>query len=346
MTAAQGKTPLSEALLSVVIKTLNEEGKIGACIESVIAALREVPNPSEIIVADSISADGTVAVATRYPVKVVQFSDIADRGCGAGVQLGYQHARGELILLLDGDMTLLPSFLPAAMKAMEADPTLGGVAGLMEEVAIRNAFDAHRVTSGASSNARIERWLNGGGLYRRTAIDAAGGYAADRNLKGWEEAELGMRLRSAGWRLCRLETAAVRHDGHAAGTWAILRRHWKSRRLMSNGVLVRSALMKPWFFDIASLLAYPLFTLLVWLVAAAVILLASAAEMLPAAAAGIAIFWSMVGAVLAFRKKSLIEALRSIAIWHVNAAALLLGLFVETKKPTTRIASDVVFSHS
>ena len=46
--------------------------------------------------------------------------------------------------------------------------------------------------------------MNGGGLYRRSAIEQTG-YLSDRNLHGYEEFDLGIRLRDAGWQLHRLD---------------------------------------------------------------------------------------------------------------------------------------------
>ena len=40
--------------------------------------------------------------------------------------------------------------------------------------------------------------MNGGGLYRRKAIEQVG-YLSDRNLHGYEEFDLGVRLRAQGW---------------------------------------------------------------------------------------------------------------------------------------------------
>src|SRR5215470_9377352 len=115
--------------LSVVIKALNEAPKIEACLRSVLEATDAAT--TEIIVADSLSDDDTVAVASRFPVKVVQLARREDRGCGSAGQLGFQYATGKRLLLLDGDMELDPAFLPAANAALDADPKLAGVAGLV-----------------------------------------------------------------------------------------------------------------------------------------------------------------------------------------------------------------------
>ena len=97
--------PLSEpGLLSIVIKAFNEEKKIARAIESALTAADELaPLRVEVVLADSLSSDNTVAVASRYTVNIVQLCHAQDRGCGAGVQLGYEWARGEWVYLMDGD---------------------------------------------------------------------------------------------------------------------------------------------------------------------------------------------------------------------------------------------------
>lgn len=334
-------TPVFSPMISFVIKTYNEEKKVGACIESVLAATRGLPNRFEIIVADSLSSDRTIAVASAYPVKVVQFTNEQERGCGAGVQMGYQHSRGDVVFFIDGDMTLQPGFLNAALRELANDTSLGGVAGLMREAAVRNAFDAARIASGAASKARDERWLNGGGLYRRDAIISAGGYAANRNLKGWEEAELGMRLRAAGWRLRRLAIPAVVHDGHAADTWSLLARHWRSGRLMANGVLLRSAMGKPWFGEALRLQQRPLCIAFAWLSVALVLMLAPPPEH-DRIVGAIALSSLIVFGLGCLRKKSARSALVSLVLLHVHTAATITGLFRREAPVRAPIPSAIV----
>jgi glycosyltransferase involved in cell wall biosynthesis len=327
--------------ISFIVKTYNEEKKIAACLESIFEAAKHFENPYEIIVADSNSGDNTAQIAAKYPVTVVQFLHPEDRGCGAGVQLGYQHSAGDLVFFLDGDMTLEPGFIPAAIHALAQNPKLGGVAGLMREVAIRNTFDAMRVQTGASATARDERWLNGGGIYRRAAIASAGGYAANRNLKGWEEAELGMRLRSAGWSLQRIGVAATVHDGHASGTWSLIVRHWKSKRLMANGVLIRSALGERWQLQAITLLAHPIGVVVFWLIALPLALVADRTWDSEATRA-VVLFASLILFLLLAKKKNLFRTFESIVLWHVNAASLLLGMLSPMDAPSSPLRSVIV----
>lgn len=327
--------------LSIVIKTLNEERHIARAIETALAAAREAGASFEIIVADSLSSDATVEIARRYPVCVVQLTDAAHRGCGAGVQLGYQHSRGKFIYFLDGDMQLVPGFMSRACRLLEMNQDLGGVAGFLRDTRIRNAVDRIRVTNGETLRAGPVPWLGGGGLYRREAIEEAGGYAADRNLKAFEEADLGMRLRAAGWRLERLDQDAVLHTGHDMDTWALLMKHWKSRRAMSSGVLLRQSFGRPWMWDALSLLKHPIGVIGTWCV-----LLFSVALLSPKlrviflvgfviAAAG------SIGA-LAIRKRSLYHAGASIFGWHYAAAAIVTGLPTPCVPPTSPLPSRVL----
>lgn len=334
-----GQTRVVLPTVSIVIKALNEEAKIARCIESAAAALSEIPNPSEIILADSVSTDRTVEIALQYPVKIVQFQHVNERGCGAAVQLGYQHSRGEFVMLLDGDMALLPGFLPQALARMAANPRLAGVAGLMVETSIANAFDRKRVAKGASNRPLPNaHWLNGGGLYRRDAIEDAGGYAADRNLKAWEEAELGMRLKAGGWLLVRIDMPSTLHTGHDADTPALLRSMWRSGRPLASGVLIRKVVGKPWMMKTFRLLLQPILVVLLWVCALAAIVSSVVARHW-GWVAGYGVLVAAFVLLLVVYKRSLRQALVSLAVWHYLAAGLLLGLMQPTVSASAVIAS-------
>jgi glycosyltransferase involved in cell wall biosynthesis len=313
-------------VLSIIIKSLNEEAKIARAIESSLHAIAEAKASGEVILADSLSSDRTVEIARRYPIRVVQLRSAQDRGCGAGLQLGYQWSRGEFVYFLDGDMQLAPDFLRVALEELRADPALAAVGGILRDVARRNAIDEMRNNNRMCLIEGDVPHLNGGGLYRRTAIDAAGGYAADRNLKAYEEAELGMRLQAAGYRLKRIGALGVLHEGHNKGTWALLAAHWRSRRAMSAGVVIRTAIGKPWFLQACRLLAHPICVLVLCL---GIALLAGYVGVrgLAWVLAGWALFVLLGVCALALIKRDWLHALTSIYHWHYGALAILIGLF-------------------
>ncbi len=182
--------------ISIVIKTLNEEKRIAATIESALAALSDCDG--EVIIADSGSRDRTIEIASSYPVILAQIQPPARASCGIGPQLGFQYSSGTYICLLDGDMILDPDFPSAAMRFLENNPDVAGVTGHVQEMEIDNLEYSRRVQRNApeSRTGTIDR-MNGGGLYRRSAIEEVG-YISDRNLHGYEEFDLGVRLRHKG----------------------------------------------------------------------------------------------------------------------------------------------------
>ena len=226
--------------VSIVIKALNEERHVAAAIESALAALDGIDG--EVILADSCSTDRTVAIAGRYPIKIVSLKRIEDRSCGAGVQLGYQYSAERYVYLMDGDMVLRKDFLPAAIGFLENNAQFAGVGGCIVERETQNLEYVKRATADDVDRRPGEvRRLDCGGLYRREAIMATG-YFGDRNLHSIEELELGVRLVAAGWKLARIDVPAIDHYGHSGNAYAMLLRRWETGFAFGAGEILRSAM--------------------------------------------------------------------------------------------------------
>lgn len=324
--------------LSVVIKTLNEAAKIETCLRSVLAATD--PATTEIIVADSLSDDDTVAVAARFPVKVVQLARIADRGCGSAAQLGFQYARGKRLLLLDGDMELDPGFLPAANAALDADPKLAGVGGLVVDRVMTLEFRRRNQKQDRTAKPGLLDHLNGGGLFRMDAIRPLG-YLTDRNLHAFEEFDLGLRLSAAGWRMRRLDRPSVYHYGHSSAPLPLLLQRWRTRYLHGHGELLRAAWgTGTWWRCLLGTKAY--LAAILWWVLLLALLAGMATSPLPGTCAA-ALALVLIGPVLlqSWRKRSLAMGLYSIALINFHAAGMLAGLLRPRVDPRKRIDSVV-----
>lgn len=237
--------------VSVIIKAYNEEANVTRAIESALAAVAGCES-GEVILADSLSSDHTVERALRYPVRIVQLTEGRDRCCGVGAELGYQIAQGDFLYLLDADMELNADFLPAAVALLESEPGIAGVGGLFQEMNIcntefRDRVARHRLRRAAGD---VDR-LNMGGLYRRSVIGGLG-YLTNRNLHAFEEFELGVRVRRAGFRLFRLDQVAAKHYGHTDGSFELLRKRWKNRHLWASGELLRESFGRAHFPDVVA----------------------------------------------------------------------------------------------
>lgn len=334
-----------EIELSIVIKALNEERHIGACLASVLAELAELGElAGEVILADSLSADNTVAIAAGLGVKVVQFTSVADRNCGAALQLGYQHVRGQFVYVLDGDMTLEPGFLRLALAYLRQHPDVAGVGGRMIDRQQRNLAD--RLRADYYDQLQVEQQvavLGGGGLYRRSAIEQVG-YLSNRWLPAFEEAELAARLHTAGYRLVRLPQPAVGHSGHNETSGQLLRRLWRVGRIDASGAFLRAAVGHPWlgralrscWFVFAAPALHTAALLLALLA-----LLAGAPW--PAALAGAWLsLWLAVCLALARRKGSLREGMLGILAWHLFTVGAVRGFLRPPGDPAQRISDRIL----
>jgi glycosyltransferase involved in cell wall biosynthesis len=326
--------------VSVIIKTLNEERRIAATIESALAALKAVGG--EVIVADSGSRDRTIEIASRYPVVIAQISPPALPSCGIGPQLGFQYSRHDHICLLDGDMLLDGDFLEVASAFLSDNPDVAGVTGHVQEMLTSNLEFSRRVSRNSPENrvGTIDR-MNGGGLYRRAAIEAVG-YLSDRNLHGYEEFDLGIRLRSAGWTLHRLDRRFVQHFGHTDNSYRLLVRRWKSKYLFGIGELLRASLGRPYFMQLVRELPELKLWALVylwWAVSLGLLLVMPDKGL--ALGIVVAVFAAVV-ALMTLRKGGFSMGLYTVVAWFFHAAALPVGFFRARRAPEKPIESRLV----
>ena len=326
--------------VSVVIRALNEEANICAAIESALQAVAGVGG--EVILADSHSTDRTVELASRYPIRIVQLANPEERCCGVGPQLGYQHSCGDYVFLMDGDMRMDRGFLPQALMFLARHPEAAGVAGRMVEPGCDSTERRGRGQRAAAHLApgEVDR-LEGGGLYRRLAINETG-YISDRNLHSYEEFDLAVRLRSLGWKLWRLPVRAVTHQGHDAPPFRLLMPRWRNRYACGLGELLRAAAgdrrMRLVLRGASELRLYG--AVLVWWA----VLLGLAAWPSPPAGR-VASFAALAAApflVMLWRRRSLPGAAYDIASWCLNAAGLVRGMLRKRRPAQGRIDSRVI----
>ena len=310
-------------LLSVIVKTLNEDALITQTLESVLAETRSLE--AEIIVADCLSTDQTVSIARRYPVHIVQLANIADKGCGAAPQLGFQHSCGEFVYVMDGDMIAAPGFLAQALDLLQRDASLAGVGGMIVEVNVNSLEFASRVLRAKKDlqPGLVDR-LNGGGLYRRSAIEQVG-YLSDRNLHAYEELELAQRLRSAGWRLARLPMMAVEHHGHTLNAFNLLWRRFRTRYAWGVGEILRAGALRneavAVIRDLPELRLYSI--VLVWW---AIMLGLATLAPRPEGTWLAALLFALPFAAMSILRRSILLGVYAVVSWHVNLVSALAGL--------------------
>jgi glycosyltransferase involved in cell wall biosynthesis len=171
--------------ISVVIATRNRANLLDGALESLRAQLG-APDV-EAVVVDNGSSDDTRAVAERRGATYV-FEPQPNRA--AARNAGIAAATGEIVLFIDDDVVLPPYFVAAHARAHAAEifpiVVTGPIinvpsAGLRPVPTFVNASNAYFSTCNAS--------------VPRSALESVGGFDESFDKYGWEDTELGVRLR-------------------------------------------------------------------------------------------------------------------------------------------------------
>uniref|UniRef100_A0A7C4LIM5 Glycosyltransferase family 2 protein n=1 Tax=Schlesneria paludicola TaxID=360056 RepID=A0A7C4LIM5_9PLAN len=146
----------TSARLSVVMPVFNEHRWLRPILEQI----RRVPIPKQIILIDDCSTDGTRDLvreleqeAQRHPDPHNELTVVyheRNRGKGASLRTGFQHVRGEVVIVQDADLEYSPRDYPALIAPIvqgEADVVYGS----------RYLGTSRRVLN--FWHTRINRWL-------------------------------------------------------------------------------------------------------------------------------------------------------------------------------------------
>lgn len=102
--------------VSVIIPVYNEQSTV----HEVIARVKALPLPLDIIVVDDGSTDGTHEVLAREdePGVVQVYTSPANFGKGAAIRIGLSFARGEIVVIQDADLELDPEEYPRLLQPL------------------------------------------------------------------------------------------------------------------------------------------------------------------------------------------------------------------------------------
>lgn len=120
----------NECELSLIVPTYNERANLERLVSSVASILAGHRIDGELVIVDDHSPDGTgdlaEQLAARFPMQVVRRE--GKMGLGSAVMAGFERARGEILGVMDADLSHPPSVLPgmlAALRTLEADIVVG-----------------------------------------------------------------------------------------------------------------------------------------------------------------------------------------------------------------------------
>jgi glycosyltransferase involved in cell wall biosynthesis len=119
-------------VVSVVIPVYNEEENLGELVQRVGEALLPSGEPFELIVVDDGSRDGSARLLGELAADRPWLRPLAlirNYGQSTALQAGFDHARGEFIVTLDGDLQNDPVEIPRLLALMRADPAIDLISG-------------------------------------------------------------------------------------------------------------------------------------------------------------------------------------------------------------------------
>ena len=204
---------------------------------SVRAALSADYPDLEVLVLDDGSTDQTAAAAQAAAAQDPRLEVVRDpenRGKGAQLNLGFQRARHELVVVTDSDTHMHPAALKLLVSRIQRSSRIAAVAGGPYVTNRRTLWSALQSLEAASIIGLIRRTqaLIGRvatvagvlGLFRRNAVLAVGGF---NSRMATEDIELSWRLLLADWQTTYEPNALVGMEAPASLTslWA-QRKRW------------------------------------------------------------------------------------------------------------------------
>lgn len=167
---------LSRLFISVVVPTYNEVGSLRQLVPRLAAAL--AGQTWELIVVDDGSPDGTADLAESYaeahPVSVVRRPGKA--GLASAVLAGFAKARGDVLVVMDADLSHPPEAVPRLVSAIGdgADLAVGSryiKGGGTEDWPLKRRVVSRAACLLGNTLVRIRDCTSGFFAIRRSAID-------------------------------------------------------------------------------------------------------------------------------------------------------------------------------
>lgn len=226
---------------------------MGVTVSAVVPTLGR--SPWLLLCLEALRGEGVEVIVVDQGETAIELpAGLADRvlrpgrnlGFAGGTNLGISASSSELVATVNDDVLVEKGWAAALTQALEIDPRIGAVQGvtlMMDDpgradgsgIAWNRWWQAVQVGHGLPAPAVSEpvREIFGVSatvaLYRRSALQAVAldGHVFDpRLISYYEDVELAVRLRAAGWRSLLVPSARARHAGSATGG-TMSRERWR-----------------------------------------------------------------------------------------------------------------------
>jgi glycosyltransferase involved in cell wall biosynthesis len=204
---------------SVVIPTYNRKPILEKCLKAL--EQQNLEESYEVVVVDDGSTDGTVEWLSQssevFPHVRLLCQD--HQGPAAARNFGVAQAKGDKIVFIDSDLVVTPTFLQSHWEHWQsAQQYLGHDRVFTYGRVINTANFEHPTTEPYKvTDYSAAYFATGNVMIARQWLEKAGLFDTRFSLYGWEDLELGVRLKALGLQLIRA-TDAVGYHWHPAFT--------------------------------------------------------------------------------------------------------------------------------
>ncbi len=209
--------------LSVVIPTYNRLPILEKCLRALAQQTWEATvgiTGYEVVVVDDGSTDGTIAWLLAHQAELPQVRWLVQEHLGpaAARNLGVQAAKGEWIVFIDSDLVVTATFLQAHAQRLRQEQARLGMPDLEHlpvftygRVINTCNFDVPTTEPYKVTDFSAAYFATGNVAIARHWLETAGLFDTQFQLYGWEDLELGVRLKQLGLRLLKCPEAVGYH---------------------------------------------------------------------------------------------------------------------------------------
>jgi len=184
--------------ISIIIPAFNEEQRLPGTLEWIGKALAVAASPSEVIVVDNDSTDGTKRIAENFGAKVLSYHE---HNISQVRNAGAEQAIGDVLIFIDADTLVPETLFQKITNVMEDERCFGGSVAVSYEGARRRWVKYY--LRGWQFWGNVLNMRQGAAQFcRKRAFAEAGGY--DRKIFVGEDVEFY-------WRFSKF---ARRHQGY------------------------------------------------------------------------------------------------------------------------------------
>lgn len=232
----------------MIVVVRDGAGVIERCLDALLA--QDHPD-FEVVVIDDGSTDQTAALARGRDQRISVYSSEGS-GISAARNSGLRRSHGEVVAYVDADGYADPGWLTAACAELERDVSLGAVASLVFFDSAPEVLNGAGGTMDVRGDARdlcfgeplesarlpgeVLYPMGNGMVFRRRALEEIGGFDEIHTYR-YDDAEAGIRLWRAGWRVVVAPGAVLDHGyGQAAGSADrnLLHQSWRIRTVLAH----------------------------------------------------------------------------------------------------------------